>query len=81
MELVPSRNIGGDVGHRQILSTVREDQIETLMSCRRDVHTGTTCLQVLRHVDIEEINAHVNLWLGVRLSTAHSNLLSKNASE
>jgi hypothetical protein len=43
MELVPSRNIGGDVGHRQILGNVGEEQIEALVGCGRGVHTGTTC--------------------------------------
>jgi hypothetical protein len=51
MELVPSRNIGGDVGHRQILGNVGEEQIEALVSCSRGVHTGTTCpnLQLKLH--------------------------------
>ena len=43
MELVPNRNIGGDVGHRQILENVRDEKIEALVSCRRGVHTRTTC--------------------------------------
>jgi hypothetical protein len=43
MELVPSRNICGDVGHRQILGNVGEEQIEALVGCGRGVHTGTTC--------------------------------------
>jgi hypothetical protein len=43
MELVPSKNIGGDVGHRQILRIVYEEQIEALMNCRQGVLTKTTC--------------------------------------
>jgi hypothetical protein len=43
MELVPSRNIGGDVRHRQILGNVGEEQIEALVSCSRGVHMGTIC--------------------------------------
>jgi hypothetical protein len=42
MELVPSRNIVGGVGHRQILGNVYEEQIEALVSCRQGVHTRTT---------------------------------------
>ena len=42
MELVPRRNIGGDVGHWQILGNVYEEQIEALVSCRRGVYTRTT---------------------------------------
>ena len=51
MELVPSRNIGGDVGHRQILENVCEEQIEALVSCSRGVYMGTTCpnLQLKLH--------------------------------
>ena len=43
MELVPRRNIGGDIGHRQILGNVREEQIEALVSCRRGVQMRTIC--------------------------------------
>jgi hypothetical protein len=43
VELVPSRNICGDVGHRQILGNVGEEQVEALVSCTRGVHMGTTC--------------------------------------
>jgi hypothetical protein len=43
MEFVPSMNIVGDVGHRQILENVCEEQIKVLVSCRRGVHTKTTC--------------------------------------
>jgi hypothetical protein len=43
MEFVPSRNIGGNVRHRQILGNVVKEQIEALVSCSRGVHTGTTC--------------------------------------
>ena len=42
MELVPSKHIGGEVGHQQNLGNVREEQIEALMSCRRGVHMRTT---------------------------------------
>ena len=42
MELVPIKNIDEDVGHRQILGNVREEQIEALVNCRGGVHTGTT---------------------------------------
>jgi hypothetical protein len=43
MELVPSRNICGDVGHRQILRNIGEEQIKALVGCGRGVHTRTTC--------------------------------------
>jgi hypothetical protein len=43
MKLVPSRNIGGDVGHRQILGNIGEEQIESFVGCGRGVNTGTTC--------------------------------------
>ena len=43
MELVPSRNIGGDVGYRQILGNVHKEQIEALVSCRQGVHTRMIC--------------------------------------
>jgi len=43
MEFVPSGNIGGDVGHRQILGNVGKEQIEALVGCGGGVHTGTTC--------------------------------------
>jgi len=51
MELVPSRNIGGDVGHWQILGNVGEEQIEAFVGCGGGVHTGTTCpnLQLKLH--------------------------------
>jgi hypothetical protein len=51
MEFVPSGNIGGDVGHRQILGNVGKEQIEALVGCGGGVHTGTTCpnLQLKRH--------------------------------
>jgi hypothetical protein len=31
MELVPSTNIGGDVGHRKIVGNICEEQIEALV--------------------------------------------------
>ena len=43
MELVPSRNIAGDVGHRQILGNVCEKQIEALVSCKRGIYTESMC--------------------------------------
>ena len=51
MEVVPKRNIGGDVGHQQILGNDCEEHIKALMSCSRGVHTGTTCpnLQLKLH--------------------------------
>ena len=48
MELVPRRNIGGDVGRWQILGNVSEEQIEALVSCSGGVHTGTTCPNLQR---------------------------------
>ena len=45
MEFVPSRDIVGDIGHRQILENVCEKQIEALVSCSRGVDTRTTCNQ------------------------------------
>jgi hypothetical protein len=32
MEFVPNRNICGDVGHRQILRNVGEEQVEAIVS-------------------------------------------------
>ena len=43
MEFVPSKNITGDVGHRQILGKLWEEQIEALVNCSPRVYTGTTC--------------------------------------
>lgn len=43
MEFVPSSDIGGDVGQRQVLENICEEQIEALGSCSRGVHTVTTC--------------------------------------
>ena len=43
MEFVPSMNIAGDVGYRQILGIVYEEQIEALVICRRDIYTRMTC--------------------------------------
>ena len=37
-----NQEIGGDVGHQQILGNIRKEQIEALMNCGGGVHTGTT---------------------------------------
>jgi len=54
MEFVPSRNICGDVRHRQILENVSEEQVDALVSCTGGVHTGSTChnLQMKLHEKI-----------------------------
>ena len=51
MELAPSMDISGDLGHRKILENVCEEQTEALVSCSRGVHTGMTCpnLQLKLH--------------------------------
>jgi hypothetical protein len=50
-ELVPSKNIGGDVGHRQILGNVSEEQVDALVSSIRGIHRGSiyTNLQMKLH--------------------------------
>ena len=56
MELVPSKNISGDVGHWQILGNVNEDLIESLVGCRQGVHTGMICPNLQLKLN-EKINA------------------------